>query len=159
MEGRNTAVPVVQEKERCIHFHITTHKFVHYKKLRAKWDALQLKHGYISAGDDPNSTDVHSVINEKEISYYMAKYISKTPDKKDYPNELLCDYYKLFPQCKVWGCSRALSNINISLSEENFESFRDEVDWMNYEYTKGTKQEKYFSLQFHSLTKHIHSPQ
>jgi hypothetical protein len=112
-----------------------------------------LKHGYREPAGDPNSTDIHSVLNEKEISYYMAKYISKTPDIEDYPNILLCDYYKLFPTCKAWGCSRALSNINITLSEEDQQTFRDETDWMKAQYSKEGKQEQYYNLYFHSLTK------
>jgi hypothetical protein len=72
---------------------------------------------------------------------------------EDYPNIKLCEYYKLFPTCKVWGCSRALSNISVVLSEELDENFRGEVDWMKEKYCKEVKEEEFYRLYFHSLTK------
>src|SRR5689334_3591424 len=62
-----------KRNERCIHFHITTNKFVPWSQIRNKWNELQLAHGYREPDTDPNSTDVHSCRNEKEIVYYMGK--------------------------------------------------------------------------------------
>lgn len=60
-----------------IHFHITMNSWIHYAQIRQKWNHIQWKHGYITAEQDPNSTDVHSVRNEGRFIGYMTKYMCK----------------------------------------------------------------------------------
>lgn len=131
-----------------IHFHITTDVFIHWKSIRAKWNNIQQKHGYIKTfqegihNEDPNSIDVHCVKNEKDVAKYLATYCSKKSSitEKDWekiqrlnitPQFCWCIYDpKLPPQAqnktwyrriitgRLWGCSEALSKIKCFLDEE-----------------------------------------
>jgi len=68
-----------------LHFHLTTDCFLPLTSLRDEWnrflarfhfiDDFEKKHGHFS----PNSTDVHSVHQIKNIAAYMVKYMSKDP--------------------------------------------------------------------------------
>lgn len=98
--------------ERCIHFHITTNKFIHWKKIRGKWNDLQARHGYCTDSEDPNSTDVHAIINEGKIVSYISKYMTKISTDAS---------AKVY--CKVWGCNHVLSNLKMEIREENHTQF------------------------------------
>lgn len=99
-----------------IHFHITTNVFIHWKSIRNKWNALQRNFGYLTdyttrfGGTDANSTDVHSVVNEKQCLKYLAGYVTK--EKKD----------RRKVDCRIWSCNYELSRARIYLNEdhENF---------------------------------------
>lgn len=66
-----------------IHFHITTNKFVHWRQIRHKWNAIQYSHGYTRNMmqeefiRDTNGTDVKPVKKESELIGYMVKYFTK----------------------------------------------------------------------------------
>lgn len=114
----------VQEKRfrkynhRCIHFHITTNKFIHWKKVRGKWNDIQAHHGYTNYSDDPNSTDVHAVYNEGKLVNYISKYMSKTVTDE-----------KLRVYCKIWGCNHGLSNLKAVIKEEDSTHFWNHLWW------------------------------
>lgn len=118
---------LLKRGERCIHFHITTNKFIHWKKVRNKWNELQLAHGYREENTDPNSTDIHSVINEKQAVHYMSKYITKEPEKDDYPDTSEDEFQKLFVTCKVWAMNHELSNMRATLLEEDTTNISDDI--------------------------------
>jgi hypothetical protein len=113
----------IQEKryyklgDRCIHFHIVTSAFVHYKEIQEKWNQLQLAHGYRDKNTEPNSTDVHRVLEYDDMVRYMQKYITKPVKNKD-----------LAVTCKIYGMSRNLSRMKILLAEEDINDFTDIVD-------------------------------
>lgn len=77
-----------------IHFHITSNAFYHYKKLRRDWNRCVNRLGYVdrSTSSDPNSTDVHSVKNIRNLSAYLTGYYLK---KDNYTN-LLKRYHKIY---------------------------------------------------------------
>jgi hypothetical protein len=79
--------------------------------------------------------------------------MSKTPEKDDYPDSSEEDFEKLFVTCKSWGCSRALSNMNITIKEEDCENYHGEVDYMIEKFVRDKKQQDYFTLYFHTLHK------
>lgn len=56
--------------------------------------------GKASNWENPNSTDVHSVLGVKDLAAYLATYMSKKEEGKRPVNG------------KLWGCSRNLSDSN-----------------------------------------------
>jgi hypothetical protein len=66
-----------------IHFHVITDVFIPWRTLRTDWNRIQEKLGYVArytakAGKiDPNSTDVHSIKNIRDLPTYLSKYCSK----------------------------------------------------------------------------------
>lgn len=128
-------------KERCIHFHITTDTFIHWRELRNKWNALQLAHGYRNKNSNPNSTDVKAVIQDREIANYMAKYVSKKVKSKE-----------LKVNCKIWGCSRNLSSASICLREEEVPGYGDIIEDFLTQHTTGKHKTDYGMIYEHNLT-------
>lgn len=120
-----------------IHFHVNTNIFIHHKVLRDLWNECQNKLGYVDrcSVDNPNSTDVSAVKNDKQLGSYMAGYIGKKDlykkplkiwhrryDKKFLAEKERCDlprnYFlnlKRAVEIKLWDCSLALKKIKISL--------------------------------------------
>jgi hypothetical protein len=92
-----------KQKNTNIHFHITTDVYIHYADLCRVWNECQELLGFITdfrrrtGSYQPNSTDVHSVKDIKNLAAYLVKYMSK--GEKD---AQLIDG-------KVWGCSRNLN--------------------------------------------------
>lgn len=130
-----------ERKERCIHFHITLDKFVHYTHIRNKWNALQLAHGYREKGSDPNSTDVHSVREVGKIVSYMSKYISKKVKSEE---EVV--------MCKIWGMSRNLSLMNCTVKEEETTDYFLNVDYFIDKFCTGKKITDHATIYFNRLT-------
>jgi hypothetical protein len=66
-----------------LHFHLTTNIFVHYIKLRQEWNYHCEKLGYVTRSkiEDPNSTDVHTTKNIKNLGGYLCGYIGKKDEK------------------------------------------------------------------------------
>lgn len=79
-----------------LHYHITANAFYHYKKLQDDWNKAINKLGYVDRAnvENPNSTDVHSVKNVKNLAGYMVKYLSKA----DRYTRVLTRYHKIFKQ-------------------------------------------------------------
>ena len=96
-----------------VHYHLTVNSFIHWQEIQNKWNKLQHKAGYL---DDfakkhrhykPNSTDVHSVKNVKDIEAYLVKYICKNQKDKTLLNG------------KVWGCSSSLEGKRFSIEVDS----------------------------------------
>lgn len=121
-----------------LHFHITSNAFYHWKKLQTDWNRYINKLGYVdrAKSDTPNSTDVHSVSNVKNLSAYLASYVGK----KDLYQKVLKRYHKIYdkyhkistsPVCKLpknyfkklkrkvtcplWSASKVLLKSKISI--------------------------------------------
>ena len=120
-----------------IHFHITSNAFYHHRKLRAHWNRYVNRLGYVDRAvvDNPNSTDVHSVKNIKNLGAYLSSYYLK----KDTYNKVLKRYHKLHGKnlkkqdravtvlprnyfnhvkrqlnCKVWDASSAIKKAKMT---------------------------------------------
>lgn len=71
------------QKRGQIHYHITTPSWIHYQAIRDKWNNLQRAAGYteeyykMKGHHDPNSTDIHEVINVKNHVGYLVKEFCK----------------------------------------------------------------------------------
>ncbi len=89
------------QKRGQIHYHITTPSYIHYQKIRDKWNNLQHKAGWtddyykMKGHYDPNSTDIHQVKKIKDLSNYLKKEFCKAIQN---PNGT----------GKVWDCSENL---------------------------------------------------
>jgi len=116
---------VEAHKDNRLHIHITADTFIHYAKIRESWnrilhkngllDTFYSKHGHLN----PNSTDVHSVQNIRNLSSYILKYMSK--------DAALTAQFK----GRIWGTSRSLSsNIKCSALLENG-CKKLHYEWMN----------------------------
>ena len=108
-----------RQKNGNIHFHIVTDKFIPYKELRDCWNRIQSKLGYVSrfccayGHSDPNSTDIHSVKNIKNVSAYIKKYMSKHADEEQIEGN-------------IWGLSYSLSkskNLVMHMDESTSKAF------------------------------------
>lgn len=99
-----------------IHYHITSNKFIHYSELRDIWNRHQNNLGYIDkfknkhGHNNPNSTDIHSTKNIKDLEAYLIKYITKEVDKKE-----------LIVKSKKWDCSTNLKRKEQPVIEIDFE--------------------------------------
>ncbi len=113
-----------------LHFHLTTNIFIHYRKLRYEWNKCCEKLGYVTRGkvEDPNSTDVHSVQNIKNLAGYLCGYMSKKDEWKKVggylkERESLPEWIDSFEspveshsnigrkriiRCRLWDCSTNL---------------------------------------------------
>jgi hypothetical protein len=80
------------------------------------------------------------VKKEKDFVNYMAKYLSK---KETDPALVL--------NCKVWGCSRNLSRMNVTLGEDITPDFHDIMNRFTLAVSEGYKQMKYATVYFTSL--------
>lgn len=99
------------QKNGNIHFHITTNKFLHWQKIRDKWNKICGKHGYIEpfykqyGHINPNSTDVHSIKKVKKLAAYIAKYLTKESEIRPIEG-------------RIWFLSTNLSAIKAPVIEE-----------------------------------------
>jgi hypothetical protein len=91
-----------RQKNGNIHFHFTTDTYIPYDSIRDSWNFQQAKFHFIdefrrkNKSAYPNSTDVHSVMNVRNLASYLVKYMSK--DEKGLETI----------EGKVWDCSTNL---------------------------------------------------
>lgn len=106
----------LQERDQ-IHYHITTSSFLHLAEIRRVWNDIQKARGWtqdyfkLKGHHDPNSTDVHSVRNIKDVQRYLSKYLSKQQYRPAPTNPEAGFPALLVPVTldgKVWGCSEDL---------------------------------------------------
>jgi len=94
------------QKNGKLHVHLASDTFIHWRRLRTQWNMVLRNNGYLIdfynkfGHSDPNSTDVHSVRNIKNLAAYISKYMSKQDS----------DLKKV--KGRIWGCSQALSQCN-----------------------------------------------
>lgn len=87
-----------------IHFHIITDCYIHYTTLQLSWNRLLRKHKLNGSHANPNSTDIHAVI-EKDVSNLTAYAIDYMQKKEKDGN----GDTKRTIKGRLWGCARALS--------------------------------------------------
>lgn len=91
-------------KDGRLHVHITADIFMHYKVIRESWNRILKKRDLLDlhfkkfGNHNPNSTDVHSVLNIDNLAAYLIDYMCK--------KDSLPDGYSGF----IWRASRALSS-------------------------------------------------
>lgn len=131
-----------------IHFHLVIDKFIHYMDLRNTWNTIQEGQGYITRSgiENPNSTDVHSVKNVRNLAAYLCKYLAK--NEKD----------KRLIEGKLWDCNEELKAIKVVERIEG--KLLGEIEGMRYEKGKRKDGTEYtirqeIDLQFASLLKLI----
>jgi hypothetical protein len=121
-----------------LHWHILSDVYIPWQDLRDVWNRLQAKLGYLQAyrkeynKDSPNSTDVHSLRNVKNVPAYITKYMIKdnTEHRVQVSRKNLKDYVRPDGSChsvtsgaklwlsqqsncgRIWACSQSLSNIS-----------------------------------------------
>lgn len=99
-----------------LHVHITTDSFIHYKKLRDSWNGLLMRKGFLEwhkekfGNYDPNSTDIHSVKDVRNLAAYISEYMAKKTDLSEGFTG------------RIWSCNYNLSaknkcSVNISADE------------------------------------------
>lgn len=110
-----------RQKNGNIHFHVTTDTYIDYNSIRDSWNFQQGKFHFIKhfqARNDsvfPNSTDVHSIHNIRNLASYLVKYMVK--DEKGL-NSI---------EGKVWDCSLNLKlkdRVAYEMSVKDFELMR-----------------------------------
>jgi len=100
-----------------IHYHLTINKFINWEWLRFEWNKLQDKAGllenfYAKYGHkNPNSTDIHSVKNIRNLEAYLIKYLSKSEPEKGATTG------------KIWDCSKNLKEATYFTEIENSHLF------------------------------------
>jgi hypothetical protein len=87
-----------------LHYHITTNSFLHKDFINTTWNYYVNKLGYCDRFGRPNppSTEIRAVKNEKDLSIYLSKYLSKNNDERRKVD------------IKTWDCSLELKKVNIS---------------------------------------------
>lgn len=66
------------------HYHLTTPTFIHYQKIRDKWNNLQRSVGWLTEFEqekghsDPNSTDIHETKHITNLAGYLKKEFAKS---------------------------------------------------------------------------------
>lgn len=109
-------------------------------KVRNKWNDILRKNGVIGSHKSPPSTEIRGVYSEKGFAIYLAKYISKEVTDT-----------ALRVNCKVWGCSHALSNINVTLGEDTHNDFNEAMTEFTEKTSKGSKEMKHCTVYYTSL--------
>lgn len=110
-----------RQKNGNIHFHVTTDTYLSYECIRDVWNYQQSKFHFITHFQNrnnsiyPNSTDVHSVANIKNLASYLVKYMVKDEKGLDTIDG------------KVWDCSLNLKlrdRVTYEMSDEDFKLMR-----------------------------------
>ena len=101
------------QKNGNIHFHILTDRFIPWYDARNRWNRIVNKLGYVDRFHEkhghrtPNSTDIHSTRQVKNLKAYLVKYMVK-----DEPPPLTDENANLKDRKqtgRVWSCNHELS--------------------------------------------------
>ena len=120
-----------EHKDGRLHIHLLTDTFLWHKVIKDTWNSLLLKNGLLKkhfqkyGNYNPNSTDVRAVKKAKNITAYIAKYMSKDNKK----NENFTG--------RVWSCSYKISRaLKLSIlldidkvTNENKELYKPSIHW------------------------------
>lgn len=91
-----------------LHYHITTNKFILFQQVKDKWNTLQKKAGWLdeytktTGHQSPNSTDIHSVLNIRDLEAYLVKEISKSYNDEEELYSAASRNATLLPDI-IWG--------------------------------------------------------
>lgn len=78
--------------------------------------------GCATRWDSPNTVDVRSVSNAKNIAFYISKYITKPSEHK--LNPIVSEREPVTSNLRLWFCSRSLSAL------DKIEVFLEEYDYL-----------------------------
>jgi hypothetical protein len=99
---------------------------------KVTFEILKERFGYgcASKWENPNTADVRAVTNSKNISFYIAKYITKKSDEK--LNSIVSDREETNTNLRLWFCSRSLSKVDkitmyIEEYRENINTILNEI--------------------------------
>jgi hypothetical protein len=67
------------QKRGDLHFHIISDCYIHYTTVKHSWNRLLRRHGLLNGHEEPNSTDIHAVLDSKvkNLSAYVVDYMMK----------------------------------------------------------------------------------
>lgn len=126
-----------------IHFHILCDCFIPWMEARNCWNRICNKLGYVDEYEkinhkrNPNSTDIHSVKNVKNVAAYVTKYMTKSHTSVKYtvnknthaqlypalytPNSLSNNTKLYLKSCselgRLWSCSYSLTHLTGAVIE------------------------------------------
>ena len=92
------------QKNGNIHFHIVIDKYIKWQSVRATWNNIQCRNGYLDEyfsknyHYNANSTDIHSCRGVKNVRAYIVKYLLKKGEHRENAG-------------RIWGCSDKLKCI------------------------------------------------
>ena len=103
-----------------LHIHIISDCYIHHTNVRYSWNHLLSKYNLLNGHSDPNSTDIHAVLDcqVKDLTAYVVDYMQKKEKQADGTDLRLI-------KGRLWSCSRALSNagkVYMNLEEHECES-------------------------------------
>lgn len=97
-----------------VHYHLTSNVFIVHTDLKNEWNNILRRNDMLNdyklrtGKDDPNSTDIHSVKNVKNLEAYLIKYVTKeTQNAKGV-------------KTKIWDCSLSLKKSEYFSIESNW---------------------------------------
>jgi hypothetical protein len=104
-----------------LHIHIMTDTFINHRLLKDSWNRILQKKGLLEGhftkfgNYNPNSTDVHAIVNVHDVSAYVSEYMVKDSNLDE-------DF-----KGRIWGCSYSLSDackcraeLDIYYSDEDY---------------------------------------
>jgi hypothetical protein len=164
-----------RQKNGNIHFHILTDRFIPWLELRNTWNRIQNKLGYVDEFEkvhhkkSPNSSDIHSLKEIKNVSNYMVKYMVKNENKNRYKvhstevpkisnlgkqklslsNGAKKFLSKMSNNGRIWTASTNLSNLTGARTELNQE-IEEELNNLSKEQNVKRINKEYFSGIFYS---------
>jgi hypothetical protein len=122
-QGVNLYIWKAELQERgMIHYHLLLGSFVHMDKIRAKWNKLQRKHGYLDdyfavhGHYNAPSTEIKNALENEDIAGYLIKEISKKRQNEDTIN------------AKVWDCSDNLKEM--AYFELDTDKYQGAIAWL-----------------------------
>lgn len=96
--------------------------------------------GCATRWDSPNTVDVRSVTNAKNIAFYISKYITK---KSDFSlNKIVRDREPAETNLRMWFCSRSLSKLS------SIEIFLEEYDELVHKVLGGLENVKKYIFDY-----------
>lgn len=116
---RNYVWKAETQERGAIHFHLVSDCFIPHKELRYTWNRLLIREKL--GKPFANSTDVHAIVNVKNLVGYLVEY--------------LCNEGKQAGRRKVrgrlWSCSQALSKAGkkfVLVKEDELRSIQNDLD-------------------------------
>lgn len=109
------------QKNGNLHIHITTNTYIHYEALNKLWNHCLNKTDLIEKyqrkfnNNNPNSTDIHSVMKLNSIYQEFLKYIQKE------------DTTRRKISGRLWSCSKSLefnNRLHFTLTEELYNDYK-----------------------------------
>lgn len=112
-----------------LHYHLTTNTFIHWRTLRNKWNRCCDALGYIQRCKvvDPNSTDIHSIRNIRNLPKYLASYMTK----KDLYKKVLKRYHRRFDKTL-----KAMDSTSFVLPKNYLKNIKDKVTCKHWDCSK-----------------------